>query len=140
MPSFGEKSNLRLSGVHESLQTWARNVVSFYDCTVLKDGGLRTQDRQNELVASGASKKADSNHLRGTALDLSPYPVIWPNREERPDTYEKDLARFYHFVGFALGIAKAMGLDIRTGADWDGDNDFTDQTFDDLVHFELREV
>jgi hypothetical protein len=27
--------------------------------------------------------------------------------------------------------------DLRFGMDWDGDLDFSDQTFDDLVHFEL---
>jgi peptidoglycan L-alanyl-D-glutamate endopeptidase CwlK len=26
---------------------------------------------------------------------------------------------------------------IRWGGDWDGDQDFRDQTFDDLAHFEL---
>ena len=34
--------------------------------------------------------------------------------------------------------AKEMGIDIRCGADWDGDNRTKNQTFHDIVHFELR--
>ena len=63
------------------------------------------------------------------AVDVVPYPIDW-----------KDRARFYHFVGFVRGIASQKGIKIRTGADWDGDHLFNDQTFHDLPHFELLEV
>jgi hypothetical protein len=36
------------------------------------------------------------------------------------------------------GHAKALGIDLRQGIDWDNDNDLADQTFFDLPHNELR--
>ena len=38
-----------------------------------------------------------------------------------------------------LRVAAGLDIEIRWGGDWDGDNEFTDQSFDDLVHFETRE-
>ena len=42
-----------------------------------------------------------------------------------------------------MGLAKAMSIPLRWGGDWDGDTLLSgrdpDQTFDDLVHFELKE-
>jgi hypothetical protein len=31
-----------------------------------------------------------------------------------------------------------MGIGLRWGGDWDSDKDFSDQNFDDLVHWELK--
>ena len=33
--------------------------------------------------------------------------------------------------------AKFMNVSLRWGGDWDGDGDRTDQTFNDLMHWEL---
>ena len=60
------------------------------------------------------------------AIDAAPSPIDWNDRE-----------RFFYFAGVVKGVAEEMGIKIRWGGDWDGDNDFDDQTFDDLVHFEL---
>ena len=43
------------------------------------------------------------------------------------------------FAGYVQGVAEQLGIKIRWGGDWDSDFDFKDQTFNDLVHFELRE-
>ena len=32
-----------------------------------------------------------------------------------------------------------MGIDLRWGGDWDRDTEVRDNTFDDLVHFEIVE-
>jgi len=48
------------------------------------------------------------------------------------------LIRFYDFGGYVLGSAERLGVPLRWGGDWDRDHDvFDDQTFQDLVHFEL---
>ena len=36
-----------------------------------------------------------------------------------------------------LDTAKAMGIDLRWGGDWDRDTEVRDNSFDDLVHFEI---
>jgi len=41
------------------------------------------------------------------------------------------------FIGAFRGTAEALGIKIRSGADWDGDTITSDQKFDDLGHNEL---
>ena len=66
-----------------------------------------------------------------------PYPIIWPDKINRSKQYVKDVGRFYYFSGIVKAIAVSMNIEIRWGGDWDNDNDFNDQTFDDLCHYEL---
>ena len=94
---------------------------------ILPDGGKRTPERQLELFNAKKSKTLDSKHLTGRAVDVAPYPIDWD-----------DTDRFYHFAGYVFGIAESMGIHLRWGGDWDSDFTFTDQSFHDLPHFELR--
>jgi hypothetical protein len=48
-----------------------------------------------------------------------------------------DIESMYNFVGYVQGIADQLGIKIRSGADWDMDGDFGDQSFIDAAHFEL---
>jgi hypothetical protein len=48
-----------------------------------------------------------------------------------------DVESTYNFIGYVQGIADELGIKIRSGADWDMDNNFHDQSFMDLPHFEL---
>jgi hypothetical protein len=52
--------------------------------------------------------------------------------------YVREVARWYYFGGYVLGVASETGDDIRWGGDWDGDRSLEDQTFHDLPHFERR--
>jgi peptidoglycan L-alanyl-D-glutamate endopeptidase CwlK len=128
MPEFGSKSNLYLSTCHPDLQELFKEVVKHFDCSVLC--GHRNEDDQNMAFASGRSKaqwpESFHNQTPSLAVDVVPYPIDW-----------KDEKRFYMFVGFVRGAAARMGIDIRCGADWDGDTQVKDQNFNDLPHFEL---
>ncbi len=42
-----------------------------------------------------------------------------------------------YFAGLVRGIAVSWGVKIRWGGDWDMDGDLKDNSFDDLVHFEI---
>lgn len=124
---FSRTSLERLRGVDTRLQDIAHRVVlSHHDCTVIY--GLRTEAEQARLVQEGLSKTMDSKHLTGRAIDLAPYPIDWDNTK-----------RFYYFAGMVLAVADEMGIRLRWGGDWDMDNDLDDQSFMDLVHFELLE-
>ena len=46
---------------------------------------------------------------------------------------------FYFLAGIIKAIANKRNIKIRWGGDWDDDNDFKDQHFNDLGHFELVE-
>ena len=130
MYKFGTRSTKNLSEAHPDLQALFNEVIKHYDCTVIE--GYRGEDEQNKACHAGASKlkfpQSKHNKTPSLAVDVCPYPIDW-----------KDKDRFYHFVGFVKGVASQMGINIRCGADWDGDNDFKDQSFHDLPHFELVE-
>mgnify|MGYP003150676958 FL=1 len=61
MPRFGKRSQQRLRGVDARLVSVLNEVVKHYDITILE--GKRTEERQRELVAKGASKTMKSKHL-----------------------------------------------------------------------------
>ena len=129
MPSYSQKSLKQLYSCHPQLQLLFFEVIKHYDCTILE--GHRSEERQNELYRTGYSKTeypgSKHNTTPSMAVDVAPYPIDW-----------NDEKRFYHFAGFVIATAKQLNLDIRWGGDWDSDNDLDDQTFMDLVHFELR--
>lgn len=121
---FGQKSRENLKGVDARLVNVFNEVVKHFDCTILD--GVRTKERQAELVAQGKSKTMASKHIEGQALDVAPYPVDW-----------NDTNRFYYFSGFVMGVASQMGIKVRWGGDWNNDKNLKDNKFDDLVHYEL---
>ena len=124
MPKFGKRSQEKMKGVNAQLQNVFNEVVKNFDCTIIE--GLRSQERQDELVAQGKSKTKFSKHIEGKAMDVAPYPIDWEDRD-----------RFHYFGGYVKGVASQMGVKIRWGGDWDGDFETKDNNFDDLVHFEL---
>ena len=128
MPAFGTRSKERLRGVDTRLRNVLNEVVKFYDITILE--GMRTEDRQRELVAKGASKTMKSKHIEGKAVDIAPYPV--------PDWKNKD--QFVYMAGRVMQEADNQKIPVRWGGNWDRDNEVvTDQKFDDLVHFEITD-
>jgi|TARA_R100000656_G_scaffold110037_1_gene82081 hypothetical protein len=130
MPRFGKRSKERLKGVDAKLQNVLNEVVKYFDITIIE--GLRSQERQNELVAQGKSKTKFGKHVQGKAVDIAPYPIDWKARDD-----------FHYLGGFMLGMAASMGIKIRWGGDWNASSLFKgqrttkDNSFDDLVHFEI---
>jgi len=132
MPKFGKRSKERLRGVDAKLVNVLNEVVKYFDITIIE--GLRSQKRQDELVAQGKSKTKFGKHVLGKAVDMAPYPIDWQARDD-----------FHLLGGFVLGIASQMGVNVRWGGDWSasslykGKRTTKDNSFDDLVHFELKE-
>jgi peptidoglycan L-alanyl-D-glutamate endopeptidase CwlK len=125
MPKFGKRSRERMRGVDSRLINVMNELIKLMDVTIIE--GLRTKERQEELVAKGASKTKFSKHIEGKALDVAPYPIDWENRDG-----------FYYMGGMIRGIAQQLGYDIRYGGDWDSDGQTKDNNFDDLVHIEIK--
>lgn len=91
---------------------------------------------------------------KSKAIDCIPWPVDWRFENDILKTvippkpavshYKvvdmevvHNIERWAMFIGVVKGIASQMGIKIRCGADWDGDNNMSDQKFDDWAHFEL---
>ena len=125
MPRFGKRSKQRLKGVDTKLVNVLNELVKIMDVTIIE--GLRSQERQNELVAKGASKTKYSKHIQGKAVDVAPYPIDWKDRD-----------RFHYMGGMVRGIGQQLGANIRWGGDWDSDGETKDNSFDDLVHVEIK--
>ena len=148
MPAFGALSRSNLVGVHPRLVAVADRVVLVWDCQVTD--GTRTVEEQRQNVAKGVSKTMDSKHLIqadgfGHALDINPFPTNWNAIQRGYDAVKRvtggmEVLEFYAFAGFFDGCAWGMGLNLRSGYDWNSNRQFEDQTFLDLPHHELRDV
>ncbi len=130
MPAFSEKSLTKLATCDPLLQWVFHEVIHNFDCTILE--GHRDKDRQNQMVAEGKSQVrwpgGKHNTVPSCAVDVTPYPIQWDDRERQT-----------LFAGYVLATAKNMGIDLRWGGDWDRDTEVRDNSFDDLVHFEIVE-
>jgi peptidoglycan L-alanyl-D-glutamate endopeptidase CwlK len=117
---LGQRSLSRLEGVHPDLVRVVKKaaVLSNLDFTVLE--GLRTVERQKQLVAQGASKTMNSRHLTGHAVDLAPM-IGGKIRWDWP---------LYHKLA---KIVKAAAADEKVPLVWGGDW----RAFKDGPHWEL---
>lgn len=134
MYKFSQISQERLALAHRELITLCKTVIKIVDFAVLET--YRDEATQNKAFESGRSKLkfplSKHNKNPAMAIDIAPYPVNW-----------KDIHSFYYLAGIVLGTAaqlKEIGKmthSIRWGGDWNTNNIFIDETFSDLVHFEL---
>lgn len=139
MPMFSAESTSRLQTCHAELQLLFFEVIRSFDCVVLE--GYRNEADQEAAFLRGNTKlhypNGNHNHKPSLAVDVAPYKklvgVDW-----------KDTMRFHYFAGVVMGIAATlhgqgkMLYRLRWGGDWNMDTEVTDETFRDLVHFELR--
>lgn len=106
----------RLRGVHPDLVRVVIRARAAEPLFVIE--GLRTPERQRDLVARGASRTQNSRHLTGHAVDLGPVPLDW-----------NDKAAFRRLAGAMKRAADDEGVPIVWGGDW--------RSFYDGPHFEL---
>lgn len=136
MYKYSKKSLDKLNTCHPDLQKILKKAIKYYDITILE--GIRTKERQEELVRTGMSKTMDSMHLDqgdgySHAVDCALYPIDWNDRE-----------RFVLLQGFLKGLAVSMKEsgeithDLRLGIDWDGDGNIKEHSFFDGPHVEIR--
>ena len=129
MWKYGENSLRELSTCHEDLQEILHEAIKLMDLAVIQ--GHRTKVEQDEYFAIGTSEvqwpHSKHNTQPSRAVDVAPYPIEWADRE-----------RMHYMAGMIKGIALDKGIALRWGGDWDMDGEVKDNTFDDLVHFELK--
>lgn len=129
--NFGSTSQSRLDTCHPLLQEIANKAIKYIDFSVTC--GHRSEAEQNTAYQSGNSKVQWPNSMHNSypalAMDVVPYPIDWEN-----------IRRFAYLMGIIKGIAMEMGVEVRTGIDWDMDGDITDHDFMDWPHVELVNV
>ena len=117
---LGARSLARLEGVHPDLVRIVKTAASISDLDFTVLEGLRTVERQKELVKQGASKTMKSRHLTGHAVDLAPMidgKISW------------DWPLYHRLAKTVKAAAAVERLPLQWGGDW--------RTFKDGPHWEL---
>ena len=136
--------------------------IQFYDFSIIEV--LRSVTRQHELWQKGRKlkhpsedpyKRASWVKIGSTVTNIDGYEKTGKHNLNPPEAFDiypypidlsndlKTRARFYYMAGIVMQCARELYAKgeiehvLRWGGDWDQDSDFTDQTFDDLPHFEL---
>ncbi len=115
------RSEKNLAGVHPRLVAVVRRAAELTDLDFMVTEGLRTIERQTELVAKGASKTMNSKHLTGHAVDLA--AMIGGNVEWAWPLYDR-------LAVVMQQAADELGVKITWGGSW--------ASFRDGPHFEFN--
>lgn len=110
----------RLNGVNEDLVRIVLEASKTSPVPFIITEGIRTIQRQAELVSRGASKTMASKHLTGRAVDVA---AIVNGKVSWDWKYYAQIAEVFKSTAANLGIR------IRWGGDW--------KYFKDGPHFEL---
>lgn len=113
----------KLIGVHPALADLIRNASARCDVPFTVIEGVRTADRQRELVARGASKTMNSRHLTGHAIDL--WPLDPATGKALPSGTKAAEARLWADLTaisrVVLETAKERGVMVEWGGSWGWD-------------------
>ena len=118
---FGSRSLKSMQGIHPDLRLVLDKALQDSPLDFVVIEGLRTKERQKQLVASGASKTLESRHITGHAVDLLPIGVDGKPAFDWP---------LYNQLGPAVKkAAEELSIELDWGGDW--------KSFKDGPHFEL---
>jgi len=129
MHKYSTSSLEKLDSCDLRLQRIFTEVLQQMDHSIIC--GYRSDSDQHVLFLDKKTKVRKGKHQStpSLAVDAIPYPI-------NPD-WNKDLEKICLFAGRVLAVAFKRGINLRWGRDWDQDNDLSDQTFNDYVHFEI---
>ena len=71
MFKLGARSISNLRGVHPDLVAVVKRAITITEIDFTVTEGLRTKERQAQLVKAGASKTMNSRHITGHAVDVA---------------------------------------------------------------------
>jgi len=129
---FSDRSRANLDQCHPSLQVLFEEVIKHYDCTILC--GYRGMAEQNNAYHEGRSQllypKSKHNSNPSMAVDV----CTW--YEDKPHIRWNDNKTASYLAGYIKATADQLGIKIRLGADFNMNNDLTDNWFD-VYHIEL---
>ena len=129
---YGERSLKNLATCHANLQRIAHLAIKYTTVDFTITEGVRSQERQEQLVKSGASKTMKSYHLdskdgvidnKGMALDF--YPIVNGVLDVNANM------SYFKVVADAFKKAAAeLGFRVTWGGDW--------KSFRDGPHIQLE--
>jgi peptidoglycan L-alanyl-D-glutamate endopeptidase CwlK len=117
---LSERDRKRLVGVHLDLVAVVEGAAEVTQVNFVITEGMRTKERQEQLVRAGASRTLKSRHLTGHAVDLA---------AKVGDEIRWDWPLYYKLADAMKQSAAALGIPIEWGGDW--------KSFPDGPHFQL---
>ena len=148
---LSERSLKSLEGVDPDLVKIVKRAIEITEQDFIVIEGLRTKEQMminygkgrtvaqlavHGIPASYAKPKEAkvtwlnnpfaSNHAKGKAVDIVPYPVDW-----------NDVKKLDKIAKAMFASAKEFGVSIRWGADWDNDGNYREKGETDSPHFEI---
>jgi peptidoglycan L-alanyl-D-glutamate endopeptidase CwlK len=128
MRHWDARSLRNLTGIHPDLRRVMDRALQEAPFAFVVTEGLRTIERQRELVRVGASNILNSRHLTGHAVDLVPYVDIDKDgRVEVEEMYAWPL--YYKLAPVIKAAADKEDVAIVWGGSW--------RSFKDGPHWEL---
>lgn len=117
---LGKRSLSNLEGVHPDLVAVVKRAITLSETDFGVIEGVRTLERQKQLLKAKATTTLNSRHITGHAVDLVPYEGgqylwHWPLCHNVADAMKQ--------------AAKELEISIVWGGDW--------KSFPDGPHFEL---
>ena len=133
MFKYGMRSERCLNTSHKLLRTVFEKTLEKQLIDIAVIFGYRDETEQNNAHNSGNSKvtfpNSKHNIMPSNAVDA--FPVVNGNISYN----------YYHccfLAGIVMATAAELGIKIRWGGNWDQDGEpITDQTFNDLGHYEI---
>ncbi|HEJ8087014.1 TPA: M15 family metallopeptidase [Serratia liquefaciens] len=118
--TLSQNSEAKLAGINPDLLQVVRLALTLSEVDFGITEGLRTIERQREMVCAGKSQTMKSRHITGHAVDVAAYigaDITWEWR------YYAQIAKAYKQA------ANQLGIPIEWGGDW--------KTLKDGPHFQL---
>ncbi|MEB6558774.1 M15 family metallopeptidase [Acinetobacter baumannii] len=117
---LSQKSLSNLKGVHPDLIKVVKRAIELTECDFTITEGLRTKERQAQLLKEKKTTTSNSRHLTGHAVDLA----AWVD-----NTISWDWKYYEQIADAMKKAASELKIPIEWGGDW--------KTFKDGPHFQL---
>jgi hypothetical protein len=123
---LGKKSLSTLEGVHPDLVKVVKRAIELTECDFTVTEGLRTKQRQAQLLKEKKTTTMNSKHLTGHAVDLAAWVI--PEGSDK-GTVSWEWKYYYQIADAMKKAASELKIPIEWGGDW--------KTFKDGPHFQL---
>lgn len=106
---LSQKSLSKLEGLHPDLVKVVKRAIELTDCDFTVIEGLRTKQRQAQLLKEKKTTTMNSRHLTGHAVDLA----AWVD-----GTVSWDWKHYYKIAEAVKHAAQELEVSIEWGGDW----------------------
>ena len=117
---LGKRSLSNLEGVHPDLVKVVKRAIELTKCDFTVTEGLRSKERQAQLLKEKKTTTSNSRHLTGHAVDLA----AWVD-----GTVSWNWDHYYKIAEAVKQAAKELNISIEWGGEW--------KSFPDAPHWQL---